>query len=258
MDPMQGFFGAVLGAALGSAIVGVANWFLQNKVHQQALELQENQRKQDQSAREAQWEQERIARETQWHWEARMRHDDWTNAQADRKAEWDRQRQDRLEQLEEDRRLEREREQREALREPQLLAPRFSQAARAMFEHEQERYRAQQEGKEPEALTPDNRLRLEAFVEQFNDLRYTVIAAITRIDSEKIRQIAGNLYVLEEDMALSMPESWAESNVLYGGRSPIQLQVDWQRQLLRMAGKLLRGDSVEDETIEDNVHQQRT
>ena len=243
MEPVLGFFGVVLGAAIGSAIVSFANWRLQDKQHKQARELQEKQ-----------WEQDRAVREAQWHWEARARHDDWVNAQANRKAEWDRQREDRFEQREDDRKFEREREQRDALRELQVIMPLFSRASRAMFENLQAHYRAQREGKEPEPLTAEERLRMEAYVEQFNNLRYSVIAGISRIEAEKIRKAAANFSVMDEDMALSMPESWTESSALYRGRSPIPLQVDWQRQRLRMAGKVLRGDGIHDEEVEDKVH----
>jgi hypothetical protein len=50
MEALQGFAGAVV----GGLIVGVLNWFLQDKQHKYALELQDNQFKFESAERKSQ------------------------------------------------------------------------------------------------------------------------------------------------------------------------------------------------------------
>lgn len=233
MEVWQGFLGAVL----GGFVVGGFNLWLQNRQHQHALDLQE-----------AQWTHEDEVRKKEWRNARGERIAEWDNARTDQQREWDRQREDVVEQRAEDRQSALEQREAEALRELQVILPRFSRAARYMWEDTIGRANAERRGEEFERA-PD----LDMYVKEFNALRYDVLTVVSRIGNEKIRQAAGILYVLDEDMALASAVSWQVPG-FYGGVTPTFIQVDRQRQLIRMAGKVLRGESIDDEIVEEIVH----
>jgi hypothetical protein len=131
-----------------------------------------------------------------------------------------------------------------------LVLPSFSRAARALYEARQERYAAAQSGEELSKGRPD----LDEYVAQFNDLRYVAMSSITKIGNEKLRRRAGHLYQLDESMALSDPVVWRSGQRVFGGYDPVLLQVNWQEQLLSMSGRLYRGESIEGDFVEENMH----
>jgi hypothetical protein len=235
MDGLFGFLGAFIGGAAASLI----SWFLIDKQHRHAKELQDRQF--TQSERDHELEQ----RHTRGNLIA-----EWENARIDRKAEWDQQREEREQQRELDRQREYERAQLEAIRQLELVLPSFSRAARTLYEARQERYAAAQSGRELPEWQPD----LEEYVAQFNDLRYVAMGSITKIGNEKLRRRAGHLYQLDESMALSDPFVWTPGRETFGGHDPVVLQVNWQEQLLSMSGRLYRGESIEGEFVEESMH----
>src|SRR5215212_3896077 len=145
---MDGLF-AFLGAFVGGVAAGLVNWFLIDKQHRNAKELQDRQFTQSERARELE---QRYARGNQI-------------------AEWDRQRQERDNQREFDRQREYERAQLEAIRALELSLPSFSRAARVLFEAKQERDVLVKAGNAPPEIDPE----LQAYVTQFNDLRYVAL-----------------------------------------------------------------------------------
>src|SRR5215217_8713755 len=101
----QGFWGAVVGAVLGSLIIGALNSYIQRDSQKHATKLQR-----DQWNKEAEWrrEDQRAAMGLQVHAQA--------NARTDQENEWTRQRVDREEQREFDRQRDYQRAQLEAIR----------------------------------------------------------------------------------------------------------------------------------------------
>lgn len=219
MESWQGFIGAVL----GGIVVGLFNLFLQNRQQKHAMELQR-----------AQWAHEDTIREGEWSRARGERVAEWDNARTDQRREWDRRRVDLLEQRADDRKRAAEQVEMESLRELQVVLPRFSRAARYLWEDKIGRANSEAQGEE---FARDEDLHL--YVTEFNNLRYDVLTIISRIGNEKVRKAASILYTLDEDMALSSTAAWRDSR-FYGGHDPMFLQVDRQRQLIRMVGKLLR------------------
>jgi hypothetical protein len=235
----QGFWGAVIGAALGSLIVGSLNIFLQRDSQKHALTMQQNLWN-----KESEWrrDDQRHAMGLQVHAQA--------NARTDQQNEWNRQREDREEQREYDRQLEYERAQVEAMRALELSLSSFSRAARVLFEAKQERHALVTAGETLPKVDPE----LEVYVTQFNDLRYVALGWIAKIDNAKLRRRAVHLYELDESMALSDPVVWGLGRKTFGGKDPIILQVTWQEQLLRIVGKIYRQEPIEGEFVEEHLH----
>jgi hypothetical protein len=232
----QGFWGAVIGAALGSLIVGSLNIFLQRDSQKHALTMQQNQWN-----KESEWrrDDQRHAMGLQVHAQA--------NARTDQQNEWNRQREDREQQREYDRQLEHDRAQVEAMRALELSVSSFSRAARVLYEAKQERFALVEAGE----TLPEVDAELQVYVNQFNDLRYVALGWIAKIDNEKLRRRAVHLYALDESMALSNPVVWGPGRKTFGGQNP---QVTWQEQLLRIIGKIFRGESIESEFVEEHQH----
>jgi hypothetical protein len=147
-------------------------------------------------------------------------------------------------------------EQRETLRTLQDLLPQFSSAARAIYEERRSQYlqakTKAQSLNEPRPLSPN----LQPYFQIVSELDQTVLNLITRVKDPKIRKAAGIIYELDRRMAFLEPSTW-DSRDLYGGYTPSFLMVDRQHQLTRMIGKLLRGESIDDEVVEDVVHKAR-
>ena len=235
----QGFWGAVVGAVLGSLIIGALTLYLQRDSQRHATDLQR-----DQWNKEAEWRRDDQRNEMglQIHAQA--------NARTDQQNEWDRHRKDREEQREFDRQREYERAQLEAIRALELSLPSFSQAARVLFEAKQERHALVKAGETLPKVDPE----LQVHVTQFNDLRYVVLGSISKIDNEKLRRRAAHLYALDESMALSDPQLWGPGRETFGGHDPILMQVTWQEQFLRIVGKIYRNASIEGEFVEEHQH----
>jgi hypothetical protein len=235
----QGFWGAVVGAVLGSLIIGALNLYLQRDSQKHATRLQ-----QDQWNKEAEWrrDDQRHVMGLQVHAQA--------NARTDQQNEWTRQREDREEQREFDRQRDYQRAQLEATRALEISLTSFSRAARVLFEAKQERFALVESGEAPPKLDPE----LQVYVSQFNDLRYVALGSISKIDNEKLRRRAVHLYALDESMALSDPQLWRSSRETFGGHNPILLQVTWQEQFLRIVGKIYRNASIEGEFVEEHQH----
>jgi hypothetical protein len=215
MEIWSGFIGALL----GGLIAGGANFLLQRRQHDQEIRLQTSQ----------------------------FEHDN-----AERRAEWENQRQERARQLEEDRERERQVRVNEALRELQLVMPVFSRAARAMYEEKRSLYL---EAKEKGAVsgTIDATPGYIDSASRLDDLDQQVRDSVSRIDNEKIRTAANQLYEINRHMALLAPSTW-DSTRLYAGQDPVLLLVPRQHQLTRMIGKVLSGRSIDDEVVEPFVH----
>jgi hypothetical protein len=200
----QGFWGAVVGAVLGSLIVGALNLYLQRDSQKHATKLQR-----DQWNKEAEWrrEDQRNAMGLQIHAQA--------NARTDQRNEWDRQRKDREEEREFDRQVEYERAQVEAIRalEPSLLS--FSRASRVLYEAKQERRALAKAGETLPKVDPELQV-------------YVALGWIAKIDDAKLRRRAVHLFELDESMALSDPAVWGLERNTFGGKDPIILQVTWQ------------------------------
>lgn len=175
------------------------------------------------------------------------------HALTQQQGQWDHEQQALKEQREADRRQEFERAQREALHELEVLMPSFSQDARAIYEAKQAQRLARSEGKDP----PDIAAEIDTHVRQFNNRRYAVIGCVSRIANDKLRRRAGHLYQLNEAMGVGSAEFWRPDvrGKAFGGHDPILVQTDWQEQMLSMLGRLYRGESIDADVVEDNVHQ---
>jgi hypothetical protein len=147
----------------------------------------------------------------------------------------------------------REQEQRETLRALQDTMPKFSSAARAIYEERRSQYLQEKQGNravsDTEALSP----QLQSHFRTVSELDQAVLNLISRVEDEKIRRAAALIYDLDRHMAFLMPSTW-DSRDLYAGHTPPHLLVDRQHQLTRMIGKALRGESIDNEVVEDFVH----
>jgi hypothetical protein len=201
-----------------------------------------------QGRRESSLQEKRFAHERE------QQQEEWANQVARQQAEWDYQRQERVRQLDEDREREREVEVREALRELQVVMPVFNRASRAMYEESRSLYREAKDKGSTEDVVQATPRYVES-ANRFDDLDQQVRTLISRIDDEKIREAAGQLYQLDRHMALLAPSTW-DSTQLYSGHDPVLLLVPSAHQLTRMIGKVLRGRPIDDEVVEDFVHGQ--
>jgi hypothetical protein len=147
----------------------------------------------------------------------------------------------------------REQEQRDTLRQLQDTMPKFSQAARRIYEEQRSSYladrRRDRQTEQSASQDPDRSVYWRTII----DLDQTVLNLISRVENEKIRQAATLLYQLDRHMAYLLPSTW-DATDLYAGRTPSFLMVDRLHQLTRMIGKVLRGESLDDEVVEDFVH----
>lgn len=220
----EGFLGAVIGAILGSLIIGFINLWQQRRDHAHAAKMQ-----QAQWDKESEWrrQDERNARELQIHAQ--------DAARTDQRNEWDRQREDRREQFEH-----------ASLVAVQDAVTRFSDASRWIHLERRSRYNFfsrtdRAEGEEYESSYP-------GFAEHqvvFNSLRFNILPIISRVSNEKVRKAALDLYGLDLDMVLLDPRTW--QGEIYRGDDPVEIQERRLPQFIRMVGKLLRNESIDDE-----------
>lgn len=220
------FWGAVLGAGIGSLVIGAINIWLQRQEHAHARQVQQRQWTQ-----ESEWRQEaqRDARALQVH--------ALDAARADQRNEWDRQREDRQQQFEH-----------ESLVAVQDAVTRFSDVSRWIHLDKRSRLNfaernEREEGEEYVSEYPN----LTEYGAVFNGLRFSMLTIISRVGDERIRTAAFDLYALALDMVLWSPETW-RGNV-YGGEDPVSIQERRLPQFIRMVGKLLRNESIDDEVF---------
>lgn len=79
----------------------------------------------------------------------------------------------------------------------------------------------------------------------FNGLRFSILTTIGRVRDERIRTAASDLYYLGRDMVLLRPQSL--QGKIYGGDDPVLIQDRRLPQFIRMVGKVLKGESIDDE-----------
>jgi hypothetical protein len=79
----------------------------------------------------------------------------------------------------------------------------------------------------------------------FNGLRFNILPIISRVRNEKVRTAALDLYWLDLDMVLLHPTTW--QGRIYRGDDPVEIQERRLPQFIRMAGNLLRNESIDDE-----------
>jgi len=140
----------------------------------------------------------------------------------------------------------REEEQRQTLTQLQDLMPRFTAAARRIYEERRRLYLESRTTDIPESLR-DSFLAVDEFDQQILNL-------MSRVQNPKIRQAAEILYELGRRMAYFEPATWDSGN-LYGGYTPSFIMVDRRNQLTGMIGKVLRGDSIDDVVVTEPVHE---
>ena len=141
-------------------------------------------------------------------------------------------------------------DQRNVLEQLQSVLPRYSNAARIIYQERRSHYnRERRGGRESGNLEPD----LREYWRTVNELEQDVENLISRVKDEKIRKAAAVIYQIDRDMAYLMPSTW-DSTSLYAGHDPGWLMVDRRRQLTLMIGKVLRGDSIANEVVEDIIH----
>jgi hypothetical protein len=140
----------------------------------------------------------------------------------------------------------REDEQRQTLRELQDLMPRFTAAARRIYEERRRLYLESRTTDIPESLRDSFRT--------VDELDQQILNLMSRVQNPKIRQAADILYLLGRRMAYFEPATW-DSKDLYGGYTPSFIMVDRRNQLTGMIGKVLRGDSIDDVVVTEPVHE---
>jgi hypothetical protein len=220
----EGFLGAVIGASLGSLIIGLINLWQQRRDHAHAAKMQ-----QAQWNKESEWRRqgERNALGLQIH-----AHD---AARADQRNEWDRQREDQRLQFEH-----------ASLVAVQDVITRFSDASRWIHLEKRSRHNFasrtnRDEGEEYESSYPG----IAEHQVTFNSLRFNILPIISRVRNERVREAALDLCWLDLDMVLLHPTTW--QGRIYGGDDPVEIQERRLPQFIRMAGKLLRDESIENE-----------
>jgi hypothetical protein len=226
----EGFLGAVIGAILGSVIIGLINLWQQRRDHDHAAKMQQ----------------------AQWNKESEWRRQDERNARAlqilaqeatrtDQGNEWDRQREDRRQQFEH-----------ESLVAVQDAITRFSDACRWLHLEQRSRHNFasrtdKKEGEEYEGSYSN----IAEHQLTFNSLRFNILPIISRVSNEKVRNAAVDLYWLAVRMVLLEPPTW--QGEIYGGDDPVLIQDHLLPKFIRTAGKLLRNESIDEEIFPENI-----
>lgn len=210
----QGVIGAVIAALVTSVIVSVANARAQTTQHEHAYDIQRQ----------------------QWNKEAAWRREDLQAEREQQRAAWDNARADR----------EREREH-DLLVQLQVELPRFSRAARVIYENKlaAEHLRPDDEN-EKDVFTPDP--RDAPFLEEFNTMRIPMLATISRIQDDTLREAALIVHELDVAMAVGNVETWRHGD-FWGGANPILQQVERLNQVVAMAGRLIRGELIDPDEL---------
>lgn len=220
------FWGAVLGAGIGSLVIGAISIWLQRKEHKHSRTMQ-----QEQWNKESEWrsQAQRDARALQIHAQ--------DAARIDQRNEWDRQREDRRLQFE-----------RESLIAVQDAITRFSDASRWIHLDKRSRLNfAEREDREEGGEYVSDYPNLAEYQLVFNGMRFNLLTTISRVRDEGIRNAALDLYSMGLDMVLLSPMTWRGN--IYGGDDPVLIQERRLPQFIRMVGKLLRGESIDDEVF---------
>lgn len=217
----QGFWGAVIGATLGSIIVGGINVILQRGQHKHALDMQQKQ-----------WDQESDWRKEDRRDETGRQIAAWDNARTDQKNE----------------------REHALLIQLQTDLARFSRASRVLYENN---LAADLFHRDPanagRAFTPDPRDM--PFEEEFNAMRVPMLATISRVRDDTLREAAYIVHQLDVAMAVSSIDTWRDRD-FWGGADPILQQVERQEQVMGMAGRLIRGERVNADELMPMEHQQ--
>jgi hypothetical protein len=222
---MDGLF-AFLGAFVGGVAAGLVNWFLIDKQHRHAKELQDRQFAQAERDREL----------------------EQRNARGNQIAEWDYQRQDREQERGVVRQAESDREQRDIWRELNLIVPRFMFAAKWIYQRKLDLYRKHKETGRDEFLEDKSQEARETMT-QFNELRERLRILQAQLLDEKVRTATAVIRTIGIDMVETNPMFWVESKSFYGSHDPLGLIYPRVGQLEDMLGRLLRGDNIDDVVV---------
>jgi len=129
---------------------------------------------------------------------------------------------------------------------------RLSDASRWIYLEKLGRYWSERDKDKKEGEKFNFNPKIEELSQTFRDLRFNILPIISRVRDEKVRNAAVQLYFLDLDMVLLELTTW--QGKIYGCDDPVQIQEMLLPKFIRMAGILLRGQSIDDESFPKNLH----
>ncbi len=229
MDAAFGF----LGAFVGAFAAGFLNWFLLDKQHKHAKELQDRQF--EHSAKE------RQLAERATHGNLIAERD---AIRADRNVEWQHEREEWELQRAAERQVEIVRKQRNLWQERHEVAPRIWATAKWIYQKKLGLYR-EYKSTGDEKYLEDSSPEAKDTMAQYKELRDRLHKIHAQILDEKLRLATGLISRIAIDMVETNPMFWVESTSFYGEHDPQFLLYPRVEQLDEMLGELLRGGSTE-------------